>query len=71
VRAPVSRAFGAHASHGHDDHKHGHHNHKHAAGDVIVPELVDTLEWVLDSPPNVHQFEEPPVRAHILCYFLV
>jgi len=29
--------------------------------DVVIPELVDTLEWVLDSPPNVHQFEEPPV----------
>jgi hypothetical protein len=29
---------------------------------VIIPDLVDTLEWVLDSPPNVHQFEEPPVR---------
>jgi hypothetical protein len=29
--------------------------------DVVVPELVDTLEWVLNSPPNVHQFDEPPV----------
>ncbi len=28
---------------------------------VVVPGFTDTLEWVLDSPPNVHQFEEPPV----------
>jgi len=28
---------------------------------VVVPELHDTLEWLLDSPPNIHQFEEPPV----------
>ena len=31
---------------------------------VVIPELVDTLEWVLDSPPNVHQFEEPPVSLY-------
>ena len=29
---------------------------------VAIPELVDSLEWLLDSPPNMHQFEEPPVR---------
>ncbi len=28
---------------------------------VVVPHLVDTLEWVLDSPPPIHQFDEPPV----------
>ncbi|KAJ1437468.1 hypothetical protein B484DRAFT_392746 [Ochromonadaceae sp. CCMP2298] len=32
---------------------------------VIIPDLVDTLEWVLDSPPNVHQFEEPPIIVEI------
>lgn len=32
------------------------------SGDVVVPELVDTLEWVIESPPNIHQFDEPPVR---------
>lgn len=39
------------------------HTHKASSpsSDVVIPELVDTLEWVLDSPPNVHQFEEPPV----------
>lgn len=31
----------------------------------VIPELVDTLEWVLDSPPNVHQFEEPPIIIEI------
>ena len=31
------------------------------SGDVVIPELVDTLEWVLDCPPTVHQFDEPPV----------
>ena len=35
------------------------------SGDVVVPEVVDTLEWILDSPPNVHQFDEPPVRKLI------
>jgi hypothetical protein len=33
--------------------------------DVVFPRLVDTLEWVLDSPPNVHQFEEPPLIVEI------
>lgn len=33
--------------------------------DAVVPQLVDTLEWVLDSPPNVHQFEEPPIIVEI------
>lgn len=32
-----------------------------ASPDVVIPELHDTLEWVLSSPPSVHQFEEPPV----------
>eukprot|EP01032_Pedospumella_encystans_P013672 gene13672-15725_t len=40
----------------------------HAAApsaDVVIPELVSTLEWVLDSPPNVHQFDEPPIVVEI------
>ena len=36
-----------------------------AAGDVVVPELVDTLEWVIESPPNIHQFDEPPLIVEI------
>jgi hypothetical protein len=40
----------------------------HAANhstDVVIPELVPTLEWVLSCPPNVHQFDEPPVSLHL------
>ena len=33
--------------------------------DVVVPETVDTLEWVLDSPPPLHQFEESPIIVEI------
>ena len=32
---------------------------------VVVPELVETLEWVLDSPPPLHQFEESPIIVEI------
>jgi len=28
---------------------------------VYIPRLEQTLEWVLISPPSVHQFDEPPV----------
>ncbi len=38
-------------------------------GETIVPSLVDTLEWVLDTPPNVHQFEEPPVSCGLRFLF--
>ena len=34
-------------------------------GDVVVPELVETLEWVLDTPPPLHQFEESPIIVEI------
>ena len=33
--------------------------------DVVVPETVDTLEWVLDSPPPLHQFEESPIVVEV------
>lgn len=45
---------------------------------VAIPELVESLEWLLDAPPNVHQFEEPPVSDqtlyrtcfyNLLCYY--
>jgi hypothetical protein len=36
-----------------------------ASGDVVIPELVDTLEWVIESPPNVHQFDEPPLVIEV------
>jgi len=28
-------------------------------------ELADTLEWCLDSPPTLHQFEESPIVVEI------
>jgi hypothetical protein len=48
----------------------GHHDAHHDAkpkfvlnaDGVVIPEIVDTLEWVLELPVNVHQFDEPPVR---------
>jgi hypothetical protein len=33
-----------------------------STNDIVIPQLVDTLEWVVESPPNVHQFDEPPVK---------
>ena len=58
---PVVRAFGGHAA------------APKPSGDVVIPEIVDTLEWVLDSPPNVHQFDEPPIVVEIVrdCYVCV
>ena len=32
-----------------------------SSSDVVIPDLVDTLEWVISSPPPIHQFAEPPV----------
>lgn len=37
---------------------------------IIIPPIVDTLEWLLTSPPNVHQFEEPPVLNIIYYIYL-
>lgn len=51
--APAAHAHAAPAAHGH-------------GSDVVVPEIVDTLEWVLDSPPTIHQFDEPPVSLFCL-----
>ena len=36
-----------------------------AVTDVVTPECVDTLEWVLDSPPPLHQFEESPIIVEV------
>mmetsp|Transcript_19267 Transcript_19267/g.68488 ORF Transcript_19267/g.68488 Transcript_19267/m.68488 type:complete len:88 (-) Transcript_19267:136-399(-) len=33
--------------------------------DIVIPELVETLEWVLATPPPLHQFEEPPIIVEI------
>jgi hypothetical protein len=62
-----ARFLGSHASTsghtpGHDSHATSHgHSSSAVQGDVVVPDLFDTLEWVLSSPPPVHQFDEPPV----------
>jgi len=29
--------------------------------DVVIPEISDTLEWTLSSPPPIHQFDESPI----------
>lgn len=29
--------------------------------DVVIPEVHQTLEWCLSSPPPIHQFEEAPL----------
>ncbi len=60
------RAFGGSAAHAPaaaatSDHPAMLHPPKVLPDGVVVPQLVDTLEWLLDSPPNIHQFEEPPV----------
>ena len=33
--------------------------------EIVVPDVVDTLEWTLTSPPPLHQFEEPPIIVEI------
>ena len=32
---------------------------------VIVPLVVDSLEWTLSSPPPLHQFDEPPLVVEV------
>jgi hypothetical protein len=46
---PATRAFSAAAPAQNDD------------DDVVVPELFQSLEWVLTSPPPLHQFDEAPI----------
>ncbi|KAF0684147.1 Aste57867_23877 [Aphanomyces stellatus] len=48
VARPLARAFGSHAA-------------KPVDADVVVPDLSETLEWTLSSPPPLHQFEESPI----------
>lgn len=57
--APTVRAFGHHAPAA-----------PASTADVIIHEddLVESLEWALNSPPNLHQFDEPPVSFSILLH---
>ena len=32
---------------------------------IVVPEIFDSLEWALDSPPPLHQFDESPMIVEI------
>jgi hypothetical protein len=32
---------------------------------VIIPLIVDSLEWTLSSPPPLHQFEEAPLIVEV------
>ncbi|CAM9263540.1 unnamed protein product [Choristocarpus tenellus] len=48
----VARAFCASASPGPSD-------------EVVVAEVVDSLEWTLSCPPPIHQFDEPPIVVEI------
>jgi len=32
---------------------------------VVVPLVVESLEWTLSSPPPLHQFEEPPLMVEV------
>ena len=41
------------------------------SNDIVIPQLVDTLEWVVESPPNIHQFEEPPVSINLCIISLI
>lgn len=37
---------------------------------VHVPDTVEDLIWLLDQPPNLHEFEEPPVNDSLRLFFL-
>jgi hypothetical protein len=71
------RAFAGHAAPAAADHsathapaqnKEGAHGTKQRL-DIVVPDLYDSLEWCLTSPPPIHQFEEPPVRSCFVFLF--
>lgn len=57
----VSRTFAGHAHHVPAAASPAVTNAAAVDKEVCIPELVDTLEWVLEAPLNVHQFDEPPV----------
>ena len=36
-----------------------------ASGKIVIPALADSLEWMLSSPPPLHQFDEPPIIVEL------
>jgi len=33
--------------------------------DVIIADMVDSIEWAIPSPPPLHCFEEPPIMFEV------
>lgn len=36
---------------------------------LVNPDVYETLEWCLETPPPIHQFEEPPLVVEIAHMF--
>ena len=38
------------------------------SNDVYTAEMVDSIEWAVESPPPLHCFEEPPILIEVKGY---